>query len=160
MITILAKTERLAGSLRVPGDKSIPHSALILGALARSEQIVEGLPDSEVVASTIRCLRQLGVVITERSPGCLHIGRGTRPNGKPGAGWIAANRRRATPIALDVGNSGSTTSLLAGLIAGVRLTASEGGTPSRSFLPTYASTTWSRSQLLSPLDRSGGPDIG
>jgi len=121
MNTIVTKTEHLAGSLRVPGDKSIAHRALILGALARSEQIVEDLPASQDVVSTARCLRRLGVGITERSPGSLRISPGERFEDKYGAGGIGPSHARSAPIALDAGNSGTTTRLLAGLIAGARL---------------------------------------
>lgn len=98
---------RLRGRLRLPGDKSIAHRALILGALAEGGQSARGLPDSRDVASTAACLRRLGCRI------------GTTPDG---AARIEATRWR-DGIVLDAGNSGTTARLLCGLIAGRGLAA-------------------------------------
>ena len=53
----------LAGSLTVPGDKSISHRSLILNALAEGRATVRGLSHGEDVLSTMSCLRALGVAI-------------------------------------------------------------------------------------------------
>ncbi len=101
MDVIIEKAERLRGAIRVPGDKSIAHRALILGALADGEQVVDGLPDSQDVRSTARCLRTLGCQVEE--VGGLVVVRGEK--------WIHGQ-------VLDAGNSGTTARLLPGLIAG------------------------------------------
>jgi 3-phosphoshikimate 1-carboxyvinyltransferase len=90
----------LQGTVRVPGDKSISHRALILGAIASGESTVSGLSPGADVQSTASCLRALGVEIEH---GKVHGGgmRGLRPSPDP----------------LDCGNSGTTMRLLAGLLA-------------------------------------------
>jgi 3-phosphoshikimate 1-carboxyvinyltransferase len=89
----------------VPGDKSIAHRALILGALAQGEQRISGMPPSEDVASSARCLRALGCRIENGSGGVLRV------SGRP---WKTGER-------LDAGNSGTTARLLSGLVAGLGL---------------------------------------
>ncbi|MDF1563367.1 MAG: 3-phosphoshikimate 1-carboxyvinyltransferase [Deltaproteobacteria bacterium] len=95
----------LHGELRLPGDKSIAHRALILAALATGESTVAGLPDGEDVASTRRVLQGMGVEILEDGPGVLRI-EGVEIGGlRPG------------PAPLDCGNSGTSVRLLAGAVA-------------------------------------------
>ncbi|UPT73824.1 MAG: 3-phosphoshikimate 1-carboxyvinyltransferase [Elusimicrobiota bacterium] len=96
---------RLAGEIRVPGDKSVSHRALILGALADGETAVEGLSSGADVASTRRCLEALGVEIAGAGPAVRVTGRGL--------GGLAAPKGD-----LDAGNSGTTMRLLAGVVAG------------------------------------------
>jgi 3-phosphoshikimate 1-carboxyvinyltransferase len=90
----------LEGSIHVPGDKSISHRALILGAIAAGDSHVRGLSQGADVQSTAACLRSLGVEIDE-----------TRVSGRGLRGLRAAGRP------LDCGNSGTTMRLLAGLLA-------------------------------------------
>ena len=91
----------LRGTVHVPGDKSIAHRALILGAIASGNQRIHGLPASSDIASTVSCLERLGVrVHRDRDGATLE----TCPF--PGE------------VALDAGNSGTTARLLAGLLAG------------------------------------------
>ncbi len=96
----------LRGEVRVPGDKSISHRALICNALAPGEAQIGGLLDSADCRSTMACLRQWGVEFVEdgdrvvvRSPGQ--------------AGFHAA------PATLDCGNSGTSIRLLSGVAAGL-----------------------------------------
>jgi 3-phosphoshikimate 1-carboxyvinyltransferase len=98
---------KLRGQLRMPGDKSIAHRALMFGALAEGRQIIHGLPGSADVASTARCLSALGFEITTRADGTVVVGNG--------GGGVA------TGCLLDAGNSGTSARLLAGLTAGRRL---------------------------------------
>ncbi len=95
-------TARLVGSLRVPGDKSTAHRALILAALAEGPSRILGCPDSADVASTRRCLVDLGHRIEQD---------GTTWVVHPAEVWKAGLR-------LDAGNSGTTARLLAGALAG------------------------------------------
>jgi 3-phosphoshikimate 1-carboxyvinyltransferase len=87
--------------VRVPGDKSISHRALLLNAIAEGEARIENLSSGEDVASTAACLRQLGVEVE---------GGHVRGAGRRGL--------RASAATLDCGNSGTTLRLLAGLLAG------------------------------------------
>jgi len=54
---IVEPATRFAGELRVPGDKSISHRALMLAAMAQGESRIDGLPEGEDVAATVACLR-------------------------------------------------------------------------------------------------------
>ena len=93
------------GKARVPGDKSISHRALILGAMAKGETEIRGLSPARDVRSTAGCLRSLGVeVYLEGEKASVH-GRGPELFSPP-----------TRP--LDCGNSGTTMRLLAGVLAG------------------------------------------
>ena len=100
MIATVRTARGLLGTVRVPGDKSISHRALILGSIASGESTVKGLSTGADVQSTAACLRALGVEIAEDAV----RGRGMR-------GLQAASGP------LDCGNSGTTMRLLAGLLA-------------------------------------------
>ncbi len=96
---------RVAGEVRVPGDKSIAHRALMLAAMAQGESRIDGLPEGEDVAATVACLRGLGV----------NIRRTTRAAQINGAGL----RSFSTPHGpLDCANSGTTMRLMLGALAG------------------------------------------
>ncbi len=116
METIVHEARRIRGELIPPGDKSIAHRALILGALARGRQVVRGLPQSADVQSTIACLRRLGGRVDEFPDGTV--------TGHSGAGQSGANQSGAWPadVSLHAGNSGTTARLLAGLVAGIPTT--------------------------------------
>jgi 3-phosphoshikimate 1-carboxyvinyltransferase len=102
---IVEPATRVAGVLRVPGDKSIGHRALILAALAQGDSRIDGLPEGEDVAATVACLRGLGVKI-ERTGGPARVhGRGWRSFGPPHG-------------PLDCANSGTTMRLLLGVLSG------------------------------------------
>jgi 3-phosphoshikimate 1-carboxyvinyltransferase len=96
---------KISGSVRVPGDKSISHRALILSSLATGVSRVRGILDSEDVNSTATALRALGAKIPTLGPEMTVEGLGLRG-------------LRAPTLALDCGNSGTTTRLLAGVVAG------------------------------------------
>lgn len=100
MIATVRGARRLSGDLKVPGDKSISHRALILGAIADGDSHVRGLSAGADVESTAECLRSLGVAID----GSFIGGRG-----------LHGLRRSSQP--LDCGNSGTSMRLLAGLLA-------------------------------------------
>jgi 3-phosphoshikimate 1-carboxyvinyltransferase len=90
--------------VRVPGDKSISHRALILASLGKGESVIRGILDSDDVASTAGVLRAMGVHIPAFSES-VHI-----------AG-VGARGLRPPRASLDCGNSGTTTRLVAGLVA-------------------------------------------
>ncbi|MFN2505897.1 MAG: 3-phosphoshikimate 1-carboxyvinyltransferase [Acidimicrobiales bacterium] len=90
----------LHGRLRVPGDKSISHRALLLAAVAEGTSVVRGLSDGDDVARTAAAIQALGAVVN-----------GVRIRG--GRGLL-----REPDGVIDVGNSGTTIRLLSGLAAG------------------------------------------
>jgi 3-phosphoshikimate 1-carboxyvinyltransferase len=100
MIATVRPTRKLEGEIRVPGDKSISHRALILGSIASGPSSLRGLSPGADVQSTIACLRELGADLD----GSTLEGCGLR-----------GLHRVAGP--LDCGNSGTTMRLLAGLLA-------------------------------------------
>jgi 3-phosphoshikimate 1-carboxyvinyltransferase len=100
VIATVRRAHGLQGTVRVPGDKSISHRALMLGSIASGESTVRGLSTGADVESTSSCLRSLGAEIQD---GKVH-GRGLRG-------------LRAASGPLDCGNSGTTMRLLAGLLA-------------------------------------------
>ncbi len=106
----------LRGRLRMPGDKSISHRALILAALADGPTRIDGLSPCRDVAATRTAIERLGVRVEASSQIIVH-GRG--PEGLAGP-----------PVGLDCRDSGTTMRLLAGLLAGqdraFRLEGSEG----------------------------------
>jgi len=100
----------LRGRLRVPGDKSIAHRALLLGAMAEGTTVVEGFPHSEDCLATLRCLQALGAAIDYHGPGSA------QPIRIAGRGPAAL---REPEIVLNTSNSGTALRLLAGLVAGL-----------------------------------------
>lgn len=94
------------GEIRVPGDKSISHRALILAALATGPSRIQAILESADVEATARALRALGVPIPPLGPDITVNGSGI-------------DALQAPSVALDCANSGTTTRLLAGLIAGL-----------------------------------------
>lgn len=97
---------QVAGAIRSPGDKSISHRALIFAALAEGETRVRDILASADVQATARALRAMGVEIPALSADFVVRSRGIEALRSPEA-------------ALDCGNSGTTTRLLAGLVAGL-----------------------------------------
>ncbi|MGH8304941.1 MAG: 3-phosphoshikimate 1-carboxyvinyltransferase, partial [Steroidobacteraceae bacterium] len=95
---------RIAGTLTVPGDKSISHRALLLGAIAAGDTRISGFLDGEDCLSTARALERLGVPMERSDTEVLVHG--------VGAGGLAAP---AGP--LDLGNAGTAMRLLTGLLA-------------------------------------------
>ena len=97
--------KNISGKVRLPGDKSISHRALILGAIAEGITEIEGFLHGEDCISTCNCLRQLGVDIDVSKDIVRIYGKGLYGLKKP------------TDV-LYAGNSGTTMRLLAGLLAG------------------------------------------
>ena len=100
----------VGGTVRVPGDKSLTHRALLLGALAPGTSHVGGALTSLDARSSARVLRQLGADVSPLRPEAVVT--------------ISGHRRFRRPSArLDCGNSGTTTRLLLGLLAAHRFPA-------------------------------------
>jgi 3-phosphoshikimate 1-carboxyvinyltransferase len=122
---------KVSGSIRVPGDKSISHRALILAAMGDGPSRVTGLLDSADVRSTAGVLRAMGVDVPAFGPDLVVQGRGTRGLREP-------------TRALDCGNSGTTTRLVAGVVAAQSFAARFVGDASLSRRPMAASRDRSR----------------
>ena len=105
MDQVVREAKTIAGRIRVPGDKSISHRALILGALAHGEIEITDLSPGADVHSTRRCLEALGANLTKEGGAVVIQGMGPEGLGEP-----------TRP--LDCGNSGTTMRLLAGVLAG------------------------------------------
>jgi 3-phosphoshikimate 1-carboxyvinyltransferase len=118
----LAAPGPLAGTITVPGDKSISHRALMFGALAVGETVITGLLEGEDVLATAAALGSMGASI-EKHGTTWHV-HGV------GVGGLLQPR-----IALDMGNSGTSTRLLMGLIASHPITATFIGDASLSRRP-------------------------
>lgn len=112
----------LRGRLRVPGDKSISHRALIFGALATGTTRIRGLLEAEDVINTAHAVSALGALAEKRGNVWEVKGRG--PSGL---------RQPAGP--LDFGNSGTGTRLMMGVVAGHPITVEMTGDPSLSRRP-------------------------
>ena len=93
--------------VRVPGDKSLSHRALLLGAMAQGVTVLTGLSEARDVRATARCVEALGARVRPEGSGWAVTGWG--PGGPQEPGEV-----------LDCGNSGTTMRLLAGLLAGGR----------------------------------------
>ncbi len=113
----------LGGTVSVPGDKSISHRSLMLGALAVGETVIDGLLEGEDVLATAAAMRAMGADISRDTNTRWHV-HGV------GVGGLLQPR-----VALDMGNSGTSTRLLMGLIASHPVTATFTGDASLSRRP-------------------------
>jgi len=125
----------LKGRVRVPGDKSISHRALILGALTVGETVIEGLLEGEDVINTSKAMRALGATVERTRPGAWRL---------HGVG-VAGFAEPAAP--LDFGNSGTGCRLVIGAVAGCPITATFDGDASLRARPMQ--------RFLDPLSRMG-----
>lgn len=99
---------RLQGRVRIPGDKSISHRAVILGAIAEGETRVTGFLEGEDALATVQALRALGVTVDGPDQGRLRVH------------GVGLHGLQPPPHPLYLGNSGTSMRLLAGLLAGQR----------------------------------------
>jgi 3-phosphoshikimate 1-carboxyvinyltransferase len=134
MIESVTSCSRFSGNPKIPGDKSISHRSLILGALAEGTTQVLNLLDSADVRSTARCLSQLGVKIKQS-------GNHTWVEGMASTDW------KNPTSALDCGNSGTTIRLLMGLIASKEIQATLTGDSSLVLRPMK--------RIAEPLEQMG-----
>jgi 3-phosphoshikimate 1-carboxyvinyltransferase len=125
----------LAGRVRIPGDKSISHRSLMLSALAVGESRVDGLLEGEDVLATAAAMRAMGADLERLGPGSWRI------NGVGVGGLLQP------ASALEMGNSGTSTRLLMGLVATHPITATFVGDASLSGRPM--------GRVIEPLSRMG-----
>jgi 3-phosphoshikimate 1-carboxyvinyltransferase len=118
----LAISGPLSGTVTIPGDKSISHRALMFGALAVGETVIDGLLEGEDVLATAAALTAMGASIDKR-------GHRWHVHGVGVGGLLQPQ------TALDMGNSGTSTRLLMGLVASHPITATFIGDASLSRRP-------------------------
>jgi len=124
----------LSGRLRVPGDKSISHRALMFGALATGRTTITGLLEAEDVLNTAKAVSALGAPATKSGDTWTVLGRGTGGLQQPDG-----------PI--DFGNSGTGTRLMMGVVAGHDIAVTMTGDASLSRRPM--------GRVLTPLRQMG-----
>lgn len=96
----------LRGSIRVPGDKSISHRAVMLGALAQGTTFVSGFLNGEDCRCTMKAFQAMGVRIEQSGETALRVH------------GVGLHGLKAPAAALDLGNSGTSMRLMAGLMSG------------------------------------------
>ena len=133
-LTVTRPTAPLIGTVRVPGDKSISHRALMVAALAVGETRIEGLLEGEDVLRTEAAMRALGAEIWRDDAAIIVAGRGIGGLTEP-------------DDVLDMGNSGTAARLLCGILASHKLTATLTGDASLRRRPM--------ARVTDPLSQSG-----
>ncbi len=143
----------LQGRIRIPGDKSISHRALMLGAIAEGETVIQGLLLGEDPRSTADCFRAMGATISELNTEEVRV-----------QGIGVGNLHEPVDV-LNAGNSGTTMRLMMGLLASQsgRFFTVTGDQSLRSRpmsrvikpLHSMGATIWSRSGGLAPIAVQG-----
>lgn len=110
----ITKADGLHGTLRIPGDKSISHRAIMLGALADGTTEISNFLQGADCLSTIACFQAMGVEIENHSDVVRIHG-------------VGLDGLHAPARLLDVGNSGTTTRLISGILAGQPFTSTLDG---------------------------------
>ena len=138
-VAVIKPARNISGALRLPGDKSISHRYAMLAALAEGETRLTNFCSGADCASTLACLRQLGVTVVSENDGATLI-KGV------------AGRLRGSRDALDCGNSGSTMRMLAGILAAQEFDSKLVGDTSLSRRPM--------ARVIAPLEQMGARIIG
>ena len=125
----------LRGTVTVPGDKSISHRSLMFSALAVGESRIEGLLEGEDVLATAAAMRAMGAEVERGADGAWRV------HGVGMGGLLQPGQ------ALDMGNSGTSTRLLMGLVASHAITATFTGDASLSSRPM--------GRVIAPLSQMG-----
>ena len=130
----ISPATRVRGSVQLPGDKSISHRYAMLAAVAEGRTEIDNYSTGADCASTLECLRAMGVRIGRSGNHVVIDGAGL--------GGLAAPGR-----ALDAGNSGSTIRMLSGILAGQPFESEIGGDESLSRRPM--------GRIIGPLEQMG-----
>ncbi|MEM9782421.1 MAG: 3-phosphoshikimate 1-carboxyvinyltransferase [Pseudomonadota bacterium] len=130
----------LSGTAAVPGDKSVSHRALILGALTVGETTIEGLLEGEDVLATAEAMRRFGALVERSGPGAWRVsGLGT-------GGWLEPED------IIDCGNAGTGVRLIMGAMATTPITATFTGDASLRGRPM--------GRILDPIAGFGARAVG
>lgn len=130
----IKSVKKLQGSVAVPGDKSISHRGIMLGALAEGTTRITNFLQGADCLSTINCFRKMGISIDDKGPEILIQGKGLHGLTAPSS-------------TLDVGNSGTTTRLISGILAGQQFTSHLTGDESIQSRPM--------GRIMAPLSQMG-----
>lgn len=101
----ISKVDQLSGEIQIPGDKSISHRSVMFGALAEGKTTIRNFLEGADCLSTISCFQKMGVSIERDGENVTVIGQGIEQLQEP-------------EEVLDTGNSGTTTRLILGILAG------------------------------------------
>lgn len=132
---VSSKAAPLQGEAAIPGDKSISHRSLMFGGIAKGRTVVHGLLEGEDVLNTAAAMRAMGADIEKRDDGtwiCEGVGIGNL---------------KSPDAPMEMGNSGTSTRLLAGLVAGHPIVASFTGDASLTKRPM--------GRIITPLESMG-----
>ena len=125
----------LRGTIRVPGDKSISHRAIMLGALAEGKTRIKGFLEGEDSLATLKAFRMMGLNISDPDSGLVEIE------------GVGLHGLKAPQQELDMGNSGTAMRLMTGLLAAQNFTSVLTGDESLSRRPML--------RVTEPLARMG-----
>ena len=128
------KAKSLKGEIQIPGDKSISHRGVMFGAISDGTTELTGFLDGADCRSTIACFKAMGIDITQDKDHVIIHGKGLHGLSKPSH-------------MLDVGNSGTTTRLISGILAGQPFVSSLNGDESIQKRPM--------GRIITPLTQMG-----
>ena len=133
-VKIIYPSAGLKGEITVPGDKSISHRSIMLGALSKGATRITHFLNGADCLSTIGCFREMGIQIEQEKDTILVYGKGLHGLAAPGH-------------ILDTGNSGTTTRLISGILSGQRFSSMLSGDASLNTRPM--------DRIITPLTRMG-----
>src|SRR3954462_4492643 len=144
---------KIGGVAEVPGDKAISHRLAMLAAIAEGPTTIRNFAESADCASTLECLRRLGVPIQRNGSTVTVTGGGLQG-------------LKAPALELDAGNSGSTVRFMSGLVAGSLFESTFTGDESLSKRPMkriiepvrrFGASIEARDENYLPMTITGGP---
>ncbi|MCR4830048.1 MAG: 3-phosphoshikimate 1-carboxyvinyltransferase [Pseudobutyrivibrio sp.] len=130
----ITKAKSLKGEITIPGDKSISHRGVMFGSISEGITELTGFLDGADCRSTISCFKAMGIDITQENDHVVIHGKGLHGLTKP-------------EKMLDVGNSGTTTRLISGILAGQHFISSLNGDDSIQKRPM--------GRIITPLTKMG-----
>ena len=132
---VSTKAGPLTGTAVIPGDKSISHRSLMFGGIAKGRTVVHGLLEGEDVLNTAAAMRAMGAKIEKL------------PDGRWVCEGVGIGNLKSPAEPMEMGNSGTSTRLLAGLVSGHPITASFTGDASLTKRPM--------GRIITPLESMG-----
>lgn len=133
-VRTIAPTRGLKGEVTIPGDKSISHRSIMLGSIALGTTEITHFLEGADCLSTIDCFRKMGVEIERKPSSILVHGKGLRGLTAPAS-------------TLNVGNSGTTTRLISGILSGQNFATTLSGDDSLNSRPMK--------RIMTPLNTMG-----
>jgi len=132
---ISTKSGPLKGTVAIPGDKSISHRSLMFGGIAKGRTVIHGLLEGEDVLNTAAAMRAMGAAIAKNADGTWT------------AEGVGIGNLKSPAEPMEMGNSGTSTRLLAGLVAGHPIAAKFTGDASLTKRPM--------GRIITPLESMG-----